>query len=125
MIDDGADRRRPGDESVLVVMPAVVVEVANKRELTGVTFPNQILPENIGDIDLLLARIELVQVRISILLAHVERGQIVLPAVVVVVPENPDAEVGVVENETAKIAHERLYRDAHRDEVVIAGQIAK
>src|SRR5712671_1928926 len=107
MIDDGADRRRPGDESVFVVMPAVVVEVANKREFASVTFPNQILPEHIRDVDLLFARIELIQIGIRVLLAHIERGQIVLPSVVIVVSKNPDTEIGIVENETAKIAYER------------------
>src|SRR2546421_5715077 len=125
MIDDGADRRWPGDESVLVVVPAVVVEVADEGELAGVTFPNQILPENIRDIDLLLARIELVQVGISILLAHIERGEIVLPAVIIVVPKNSDAEIGVVENKSAEVTHKRLHPDAHRNEVVIVRKIAE
>ena len=48
-----------------------------------------------------------------------------MPAVVVVVPENPDAEICVVENETAKIAHERLHADAHRNEIVIIREIAQ
>ena len=56
---------------------------------------------------------------------HVERGEIVLPAVVVVVAEDPDAEVGVVKNETAEVAHERLHPDAQRNEIVIVRQIAQ
>src|SRR5712691_11630387 len=111
MIDDGANRRRAGDESVLIVMSAVVVEVADKRELAGVTFPNQVLPKNVGDIDLLLARIELVQVRVSIFLAHVEGREVVLPAVVIVVTKNPETKIGVIENKSAEIAHERLHPD--------------
>src|SRR6266404_3058236 len=108
MIGHGADRRRPGDEPVFVVMPAVVVEVADERELPGVAFPNQVLPENIRDVDLLLARVEFVEIGIRVLLAHVERGEIVLPAIVVVVPENPDAEIRIVENESAKNTKEQL-----------------
>src|ERR1700739_3223201 len=119
MIGDSADRRGPRDESVFIVMPAVVVEVADKRELAGVTFPNQVLPKDVRDVNLLRSRFELVQVRIRIFLAHVEGGEIVLPTIVVVVPENADAEVRVVENETAKIANERLHADAHRYEIVI------
>src|SRR2546423_11095976 len=107
MVGHGADRRRPRDEPVFIVMPAVIVEIADEGELAGVTFPNQVLPKNIRDINLLLARIELIEVGISVLLAHVERGEIVLPAIVVVIPENPDAEICVVKNKTAKIAHER------------------
>src|SRR5205085_4925125 len=105
MIDHGADRRRPGDESVFVVVPAVVIEVPDKRELAGVTLPNQVLPENVRDVDLLLTRIKLVEIGISIFLAHIEGGEIVLPTVVVVVPKNPGAEIGIVKNEAAKIAH--------------------
>ena len=73
----------------------------------------------------MFARIEFVQVRIGVLLAHIERGEIVLPAIVVVVPENPDAEVRVVEDEAAEIAHERLHPDAHRDEIVIVRKVAQ
>src|SRR4051812_1493060 len=101
MIRDGANRPRAGDESVFVVMPAVVIEVAEERELAGVTFPDQILPEHIRDVDLLFPRIEFIQVRIRVLLAHIERGEIVLPAIVVVIPEDPNAEIGVVKNESA------------------------
>ena len=93
-------------------MPAVVVEVGHETEFAGVTFPNQILPENVRDINLLVAPAELVQVGISVLLQHVEGGDVVLPAVVVVVAENARAQIGVVENETAEIAHERLNADA-------------
>src|SRR5207244_7452789 len=101
------------------------VEIADKRELTGITFPDQVLPENIRDVDLLFARIEFVEVGIGILLAHVERGEIVLLAVVVVIPKNADAEIRVVENEAAEIAHERLHTDAQRNEIVIVREIAQ
>src|SRR3981081_4425350 len=125
MIGHGANRRRPGDESVLVVVAAVVVEVADEDELAGVPFPDQILPENIGHVDLLMAAAELVQVGISVLLQHVERGDVPLPAVVVVIAENADAEIGVVENKTSEIAHEWLNADARRNEIVVAREIAE
>src|SRR5689334_23168309 len=104
MVRDRADRSRPGQKSILVVVPAVVVEIADEAELARVAFPNQVLPKNIRDVDLLIARIELVQVRIGVLLAHVEGGEIVLPAIVVVIAEKADAEIGVVKNKTAKVA---------------------
>src|SRR5205085_7635558 len=53
MIGHGADRRRPGDKSVLVVMATIVIEVADEGEFAGVAFPDQVLPENVCDIDLL------------------------------------------------------------------------
>ena len=56
---------------------------------------------------------------------HVEGGDVVLPAVVVVVAENARAEIGVVEDEPAKIAHEWLNADARRNEIVIVREIAQ
>src|SRR5213075_2344686 len=57
--------------------------------------------------------------------AHVERDEVVLPAVVVVVAEEPDAEVRIVENESAEIAHERLDPETRREEVVVVRQVAE
>ena len=48
-----------------------------------------------------------------------------MPAVVVVVAENAHPEIRVVENETAKIAHERLNAGAHGNEIVVVRQIAQ
>src|ERR1700751_956160 len=98
MVGHGPDGCGPGEESVLVVVATVVVEVAEERKLTRITLPDQVLTENVCDVDLLRARLEFIQVRVGVLLAHVERGEVVLPAVVVVVAENADAEVRVVED---------------------------
>ena len=106
-------------------MPVGFVEVRVETELRGVALGEKILAKNIRDQDGLIARIEFVQVRIGVLLEHVEGGEIVLPAVVVVVAENAHAEIGVVENETAKIAHERLNAEARRNEIVVVREIAE
>src|SRR5438105_5499716 len=106
-------------------MAAVVVEVGEKRELAGVTFPNQILPENVRGINLLRTSREFVEIRIGVFLKHVEPGDVVLPAVVVVIAENPDAEVRIVENETAEIAHERLNAGTKGNEIIVVRQIAQ
>ena len=53
-----ADRRRPGDETILIVMTTRAVEIREEAELRGVTFEEEILPKNIRDLDLLIARIE-------------------------------------------------------------------
>ena len=47
-----------------------------------------------------------------------------MPAVVVVVAENARAEIGVVKDEAAKIAHEWLNADTRGNEIVIVRQIA-
>ena len=95
-----------------------------KAQLGRVTFREKILAENIGDQDLLIACVELVQIRVGVFLEHVEGGEIVLPAVVVVVAEDARAEIGVVENEAAKIAHEWLNAETRRNEIVIVREIA-
>src|SRR4051794_5800794 len=104
MISDRADRRGACDESILVVMPAVIIEVGQKTELAGVTLPEQVLAKNVGHVNLLVAPFKLVEVGVGILLQHVERGDVVLPAIVVVVAEDSNAKVGVVENKSAEIA---------------------
>src|ERR1700730_2795093 len=125
MVGHGPDGCGPGEESVLVVVATVVVEVPDERELTGIPLTDQILTENVCDIDLLRARLEFIQVRVGVLLAHVERGEVVLPTVVVVIDEDPDAEVRVVEDKAPKIANERLHADAQRNEIVIVREIAE
>jgi len=117
------DRFWPNDETVLIVMAIRAIKIGVKTEFRSVALGEKILPKNIRDQNLLIARIEPIQVRVSILLAHVEGDEVVLPAVVVVVAEDARAEVGVIENEAAKIAHERLNTEARGDEVIIVRQI--
>ncbi|PYI60085.1 MAG: hypothetical protein DMC59_04040, partial [Verrucomicrobia bacterium] len=108
VIGNRANRRGPRNKAVFVVVPAGGVEVGQEAQLAGVTFPNQILPENVGDQNLLITPAKLIEVGVGVLLEHVEGGDIVLPAVVIVIAKNARAQVGVIENEAAEIAHERL-----------------
>ena len=111
-------------KSVLVVVPLAAIEVGVKAQLRGVALGEKILAENIRDEDLLIAPVELVQIGVSVLFEHVESGHVVLPEIIVVVAEDADAEIRVVENEAAKIAHERLNAEARGNEIVIVRQIA-
>src|SRR5207244_10174168 len=97
MIGHRADGRRTRNETVLIIVPAVIVEIGDKVQLTGITFPKQVLSKNIRDVDLLAAFIELVQIGIGIFLQHVESSDVVLPTIVVVVAENSDPKIGIVE----------------------------
>jgi hypothetical protein len=54
-----------------------------------------------------------------------ERRQVVLPAIVIVVSKNSLAEIGIVEDESAKVTHERLNTKARRDEVIVISQVAE
>src|SRR5215469_11901795 len=125
VIGNRADWRGPRNETILVVVPTNVVEIGQESELAGVAFPNQILPENIGDQNLLITPAELIEVGVCVLLKHVESGDVILPTIVVVIAEDADAQIGVVENEASKIAYERLNANAHRNEIVIIRQVAQ
>src|SRR5205085_12171927 len=91
--------------------------------LRRVALPNKILLKNVRDKDLLIARVEFIQIGIGVLLAHVEPDHVVLPEIVVVVAEDADAEIRVVENEAAEIAHEWLDAKARGNEIVIVREI--
>lgn len=108
-----------------VVVQAAAVEVRVEAQLRGVAFPDEVLPVGVEHDDALVARVEGVQVGEGVLFAEVEDGEIVLPLVVVRVAKNPEAQVGVVENEAAKIAVERLKAGAGGDEIVVHREIAQ
>src|SRR5207244_2962061 len=118
-------RRWLRDEPVRVVVLTFVIEISQKRQFVRVSLPNYILPENVGCINLLRTPAELVEIGIGVLLQHVESGDVVLPAVVVVIAENTNTEIGVVENEAAEIADERLNAGANGNEIVVVRQIAQ
>ena len=76
------------EKANFVVTRAPAVEVHVEAGLGGVAFPEKILAVEIGDEDLLVAGIESVEIGIGVLFPHVEKGEIVLEAIVVGVAEN-------------------------------------
>ena len=96
-----------------------------KAELGSVAAPQEVLAIQVGDDHALVAAIEPVQLGVGILLEQVEHDEVVLPAVVVEVPEQARAEINVVEDEPAKVAVERLCAETAGDEIVVLGQIAQ
>src|SRR6185369_11137419 len=108
MFENSADRGGADDVSVAVVMGAAVVEASREAPLGGVTFPEEVLPIEIGDDHLLITPVECVQVGVGVLLAHIEPDEVVLKAIIGPISENTHAEVHIVEKEAAKIGVERL-----------------
>src|SRR5262245_42489636 len=106
-------------------MGGAVIEVGVKANLGGVTFPQEILPVRVCNQHELVARIELIQPGIAVLLAHIEHGQVVLPAVIRVVAKNARSQVDVVEEESAKIAAEGLVAKSACNEIVVVRQVAQ
>src|SRR4051812_25687522 len=82
MCAHGSNRGRPGDISGAVVVSAAVIEAAVQAPLCCVARPEKILPVKVGDEHLLSAFVKRVQLRISVLLAQIEGGQVVLESVV-------------------------------------------
>src|SRR5436190_20555855 len=119
MIGHGANWRGASNEAVLIVMPARSVKVGDETEFAGVTFPDQILPKDVCYVNLLVTSFEFVQVRVRVFLEHVESSEVVLPAIVVVVAKNSSTKVRVIEDESTKIADERLNPEARRNEIVV------
>src|SRR3954447_17750504 len=105
-------------------MRSSIIKVGQKGEFSRITFVEEILLEYVCHQDLLMARVERIQVRIGILLAHIEVHEIVLDAIVVPIAEDARSEVCVGEDESSKIRDKRLNTPAGRNEVVSVGNVA-
>src|SRR3546814_3310644 len=77
---------------------------------------DEIVARGLGDV---------VEPAVGVLFQPPESGEIILKAVVVAIAEQADAELAVVEQETAKIALERLDADADRMKVVSVAVVAE
>jgi len=76
------------EKADFVIVRAPAVEVHVETGLGGVAFPEEILAVEIGDEDLLVSGIESIEIGVGVLFPHVEKGEIVLEAIVVGVAEN-------------------------------------
>ena len=124
MVAHAPDGGGTGDEIVLVVVSLPTIKVGVKAQLCGVAPGKEVLAENVRDEDLLIAPVKLIQVRVGVLFEHVESDQIVLPEIVVVVPEDAGAKIRVIKNEPSEIADERLNAEPGGNEIVIVRQVA-
>jgi hypothetical protein len=122
---DGAERGRADDCAVGVVVDRGLVEAGVEAGLGGVAGMEKVLPVDIGDRHHLAAAVEGVELRIGVLFAEVENGEVVLPAVASVVAEEAGAEVGVVEEQAAEVAVEGLRAELDGAEVVVDREIAQ
>ncbi|NJN14731.1 MAG: hypothetical protein HC813_03740 [Planctomycetes bacterium] len=114
---------RPHGHPVAIAVAGGIVPVPVERALEGVTEEDEVLPEEIGDEDELIALLEGVQFAVGVLLQHVEGGEVSLPAVVVEVEAPPDPQILVEEEQAAKIGDEGLDPHRDREEVVVGGEI--
>ena len=110
-----AHGQRAHQEPVIVeiVFPAFVIGVANIGDLGGEPLDRQILAIEVGDEDVVLAKllVDVVEAAVRVLLQAAEIGEIVLPAIVVAVAEEPHAKLVVLKQEAAEVGGERLDAD--------------
>src|SRR5207253_4150505 len=107
-------------------LAALAVDVPGDARLSGQADERKILAEDVGVQDPVVARRlqDVVEPRIGVLLKPPDRRQIILEAVVVAIAEQADAELLVLEEETAEIEVERLDTDADGIEVETARDVA-
>src|SRR6266498_2138556 len=74
-----------------------------QASLNCVALANEILAKDVGDVDVLMARVEAIEAAVCILLQHREVSGVVLNAIVVGSAEEANAEVVIRKNEDTKI----------------------
>ena len=104
-------------------MDVGIVAVVVKAEFGGVALGEEILNVNVGDVDLLMARVESVQSAIGVFLEQVEPGGIPGDAVGVEIAEKADAGLFFGEEESAKVAGELLDSGANGNEIVVDAEV--
>lgn len=122
-VDDQTDGCWADEESVVVEMHAGIVTVVMKAELSGVSLREEILNVNVGDINLLMARVEGIQSTIGIFLEQVEPGRVPRNAVRFEIAEQTNAGLFFGEEKSAKVARELLNSSAHGHEVIVHAEI--
>src|SRR5215475_1216592 len=98
-------------------MPVGSILVVVKTELRRVALPLRVLPEKVGDEDRLVSEMWRVQLAICVFFQQLKPGNVELIAVVSLIAEKPDSQIGVAEDEAAEIADERLYARSARSQI--------
>src|SRR5262245_34861231 len=105
-------------------MPVGPVPVVVKTELGRVALPLRVLPEKVGDEDRLVSETQRVQLAVRVFFQRLKPGDIELIAVVSVIAEKPDSQIGVAEDEAAEIADERLHARSDRSRIEVRAVMA-
>src|ERR1041385_3290464 len=114
---DVANRRGPHQKAVAIEFHAASIVVVMKAALDRIALANEILSKNVGDVNVLMARVEAIEATVRVLLQHREVGAIELVAIVVKRAKHARAEIVVGKNKAAEVGDKRLNPSAHRDEI--------
>ena len=94
-------------EAVVIKEPLVsfTVAVVDERGLRGQTEDWKVLPVDVGDEDIILARLfkDIIQARVRVFLKPTEPGEVVLPDIVVPVAEETGAKLAVLKDKAAEV----------------------
>src|SRR5215216_1329343 len=120
---DIADQRRSHQKTVAIEFNAASIVVVVKASLDRVTLANEILPEDVCDVNILMARVEAIQSAVGVLLQHREVCGVELVAIVVERAKPARTEIIVGKNKPAEVGNKRLNTGAYRNEIVVGVEV--
>src|SRR5262245_12106434 len=118
-----ANQRRAHQETVPIEFNAAAIVVVMKTSLDRVALANEVLAEDVGDVNVLVARVEAVQTAVCVFLEHREVCAVELKTIVVESAKHARAEIVIGKNKPAKVGNKRLNTGAHRNEIVVGIEI--
>src|SRR5216683_2552716 len=65
-----ADQRRTHQKSIAVILDAAAIVVEMKTAFDRVTLANKVLAKNVGDVNVLMSRVETIQAAVGVLFEH-------------------------------------------------------
>jgi hypothetical protein len=103
MRPDIADRRGPNEKTVAIELYAASIVGVMKAALDRVALANEILPEDVCDVNVLMTRVEAVKAAVRVLLEQREVGAVELVTIVVERAKHARAEIVVRKNQPAEV----------------------
>src|SRR5690349_5732096 len=104
---DVADRRRPHEEAIAIELNAASIVVVMKAALYRVTLAYEILVKDVGDVNVLVARVETVEAAVRVLFEHREIRAVELIMIVVECAEHACAKVVIGKDKPAEVGDKR------------------
>src|SRR5437870_665721 len=108
-----ANQRWPHQKAVAIILDARPIVVVVQAALNGEAFAYEVLSVKIGDVNILVPRVETIETAVGVLLKHRKIGRVVLITIVAERPKQTRAQIVIGKNEAAKIRNERLNACAH------------
>src|SRR5256885_367101 len=103
MLANVTNQCRTHQESVPIIMDAAAVIVIEGARLDRISLVDEVLPENIPHVNILMPRVEAIQAAIRILLQHREVDSIKLDSIIVSGAKHPKTEIVIRKNKAPKV----------------------